>query len=307
MSINVFDLLIPLKGACIYIEETLISVSQSSILPSKTIIVDDGIDNAVYEKISKYQEFLNIEIIKNRGQGVAEASATGVEHSNAKFIARLDGDDSILPNRFETQLEYLSNHPQVIILGTRVNFIDKKSQFNSISHHPFGRLESLPNFKSECLLAQPSVMFDRSSILLAGNYRPKFKYQGYDLAEDFDLWRRASIFGEVHNLETPLTNYRQHNSQVSNKFNLANELITLMFVLDIDKELEANEIIDLDHFDDLKRVQYFIPRNESIATKIYFKYLCNMLFKRINSHEKNQILMRLNLRIIRNFRKNIMR
>lgn len=44
--------------------------------------------------------------------------------SRGKYFARMDGDDVSYPERLQTQVEYLENHPNVDILGTQIIIFD---------------------------------------------------------------------------------------------------------------------------------------------------------------------------------------
>ena len=44
--------------------------------------------------------------------------------SKGKYFARMDGDDVSYPERLQTQVEYLENHPNVDILGTQILIFD---------------------------------------------------------------------------------------------------------------------------------------------------------------------------------------
>jgi hypothetical protein len=59
-------------------------------------------------------------------------------------------------------------------------------------------------------VAHPAVLFRKDIFESAGHYR-----QGYPAAEDFDLWNRMLRFGKFRNILRPLTNYRQHEAQIS--------------------------------------------------------------------------------------------
>lgn len=213
-----FSVLIPAKGDCPYLDETLRSLLFSSIAPSEILIVDDGIEPIYLARITKMFPSLKIKIIKNLGLGLVDALNTGIENASFEYIARLDGDDLVLPDRFSEQLEFLSSHPNVVAVGTQVIFIDHSGIEFGKSHYPVGSVSKARNFHKKCLLAHPSVMYRKSSVLRAGKYRKIFSNNQMDLAEDFDLWLRLSMIGELWNLDSYLLKYRQHPNQISRRF-----------------------------------------------------------------------------------------
>ena len=48
-----------------------------------------------------------------------------INQSQGRFIAFMDADDISVPNRLQTQLKFLKNHPEIAFVGARVNFFIK--------------------------------------------------------------------------------------------------------------------------------------------------------------------------------------
>ena len=48
-----------------------------------------------------------------------------LEYADGEFIARMDGDDISLPERFEKQVAYLNAHPEVDLVGTWMRRLDE--------------------------------------------------------------------------------------------------------------------------------------------------------------------------------------
>ena len=122
------------------------------------------------------------------------------------LIARMDGDDVALPNRFDAQVAFLREHPHVICLGTAYDMIDAKGRrFQTV--RPSRENDAI---QEEALsgitpLAHPTVMMRRRDVVEAGGYDERWDY-----AEDLDLWLRLGERGAVANLETVTLRYRVH-------------------------------------------------------------------------------------------------
>ena len=247
-----FDVLIPLAGDCKFIRETFESVKQSTAQPNKILLIDDGIEPAVVEIIKDYSKILNINLLKSLGTGIVDALNTGINFSESRYIARLDGDDEVKYKRFEHQINFLNSNSDAVAVGSRIEFIDENSNVTGTSTHPFGLLNNLPRFRQECLLAHPSTLIKREALLKLDGYRTLFKFGKYDLCEDFDLWLRLSDLGEIWNLEESLTRYRVHPNQVTfqlaNAFEFSTYLISRMqinnnpIINEIDLKSETNYV-----------------------------------------------------------------
>ena len=101
---------------------TYLSDSLESILinqtckPDELILVKDGpLTNELEQVIKRYQSlFTNFKVVpleKNMGLGLALRK--DLEHYNYEWVARMDTDDIAKPNRFEEQLNYFQEHPDL--------------------------------------------------------------------------------------------------------------------------------------------------------------------------------------------------
>jgi glycosyltransferase involved in cell wall biosynthesis len=233
-----FDVVIPCKGKLEFITYTLESLAKSTILPNKVIIVDDGI----LDQIKTSYPGLKVEIIKNRGSGLVHALNSGFAHSNSQYIARIDSDDLVTPNRFENQIETLIKNPNIGVVGTQTRYINQFGEVNGESNYPIGIINSNKLFNKICLIAHPSTMIKVEAFEMAGRYRNLVQFKKTDLGEDYDLWLRISLTHEIHNLESVLTEYRQHTNQLSTQ-NAAQQAIATVIISAVNrKNMESNNL-----------------------------------------------------------------
>jgi glycosyltransferase involved in cell wall biosynthesis len=255
-----FTVLIPFRGNSVSILETLNSIVNSSRLPSEILIVDDGISNELIYRLIKMD---CVRIVVNEGSGLVDALNTGIKISKNEFIARLDSDDKVYENRFEIQEDFLNDYKNVGVVGSQITFIDEDGNVTGNSKYPIGILNHSPDFRRKCLLAHPSVMFRKSMVLRAGGYRRVLKYKDVDLSEDFDLWLRLSNFTDIYNLDIELTFYRQHNSQMSNKYVYQHAIATILAVEFAGKKDRNVFEITENGFNDRKEVFRYFFKNFS--------------------------------------------
>lgn len=97
----------------------------------------------------------------------------------------MDSDDYCLPERIEKQFEIFESNPDIGMVGTNVSeFIDTIENVVCNVILPETNEEIVDFSKKRNPLRHPSVMFKKSEILSAGNYRE------YYLCEDYDMWLR---------------------------------------------------------------------------------------------------------------------
>lgn len=220
----------PARGSCNFLEKTLDSINLSSKLPSRLILINDGIDHAIADKIlSKNKKYgFEIALTSNRGKGLVDALNTGLQESKSEFLARIDNDDLANPMRFEEQVKLLKSDKEVGVVGSQVNYIDSQGIKLGVSNYPSGLVRA-KDLITGCCIAHPAVMYRRRAVIESGSYRKVIGRSGIDLAEDYDLWMRIIRNYKIINMIEPLTSYRQHNNQLS-MLNLSFQQTSAIFI-----------------------------------------------------------------------------
>tara|TARA_R110000787_G_scaffold184181_4_gene296051 strand:+ start:1593 stop:2630 length:1038 start_codon:yes stop_codon:yes gene_type:complete len=192
-----------------YIRESVDSILNQTFTKFEFLIIDDCSTDNTVKIIEEYSD-PRIKILKNiKNSGISRSLNHGISLAKGKYIARMDGDDVSLPNRFDKQLEFLENNSEVILCGSGFRVIGKNSETYFSEEHEDIKLALL---KRNCI-AHPSVMMRKSSLLkLETIYNSSM-----EPAEDYDLWVRLLPIGKLYNLNEVLLNYRVHDLQVSEK------------------------------------------------------------------------------------------
>lgn len=191
-----------------HLEDALTSVWDSqSVKPGEIVLVKDGpigceLETVVRNWQLKLGNTLRIvELPENKGLGAA--LNVGLKDCKFDIVARMDTDDIALPDRFEKQMGFLSEHPGVDILGSFVKEMSYLGDVKETRSAPVNHDEIIA-----CLWASPmvhpSIMMRRSKVLEAGNYNP-----GCRRRQDYELWFRcAEKELKFHNFPEPLLFYR---------------------------------------------------------------------------------------------------
>lgn len=177
---------IPFYNAEKYLEFSIQSVIAQSYENWELILVDDGsIDNSL--KIA--QEFahkdIRIRVIcdeKNR-QLPCRLNQL-IKESKGHFIARMDADDVMHPQRLEKQLSFLEENKKYDIVASGLISIDS---YNNVKG--FRCVDQLFDEFSIPSLSYPIV---HPSVMARKSWFERNKYSlEYPRAEDFELWTRA--------------------------------------------------------------------------------------------------------------------
>ena len=197
-----------------YVKEAIESILNQTYKDFEFIIIDDCSTDGTRDIIEKYaQNDKRIIFIKNdKNMDYNFNFRKGFEIAKGKYIARMDDDDISLPNRFEKQVEFMEQNPDITVLGTFIETFGNSCAKSWVDESDSDVLNILMNFYNP--MCHPSVMI-RNSFLKKHNlnYSPDALY-----AEEYDLWKNI-IFkgGKLANLPEILVNYRTHDKQVSTK------------------------------------------------------------------------------------------
>ena len=261
------SVVIPARGPCPYISYTLDSLILSEIPPIEIIIVDDGISQDAVIKIESYRTLLPIVLKANNGSGIVDALNTGIQTATGEFIARIDSDDNILPGRFKTQLNYLSQDRSISVVGSNAFYIDELGKVTGKSNYPIGLLNENPKFQVECLISHPSTMFRTENALRIGGYRKLFKWKKIQVAEDFDFWHRIAKTGKILVIPDPLIEYRQHASQIS-RSNVRGQLVGTLYIAAIHKlKIKNNEELVIENILSFQSIKLILTIRKGLGNK----------------------------------------
>ena len=137
-----------------------------------------------------------------------------LNYMNVEYVARMDADDICVTHRFEKQVQYLDEHPEIDILGSNALL------FNNGKTDKATKVSTLPlldkDIKAHFSLARdniinPSSMWRHSSIKALG-----INYAQTATAPDFHMWVQCALHKKTFaNLPEPLLLYRIHQGQAS--------------------------------------------------------------------------------------------
>ncbi len=217
---------------------SLDSLGAQSHPADEIIIVQDGpVTSDVQQCLNFYKKSLPIRLIpftENRGLG--PALRDGLLACTHELIARVDTDDCSLPSRFERQVSFLSEHPEITAVGGLMREIVSR---NGINEHLVRSVPCVHNdihqsAKKRNPINHPTVMFRKNAVLSCGNY------QDCAFFEDYYLWVRLIMGGyllsnipevlvETH-IDSDFFSRRGGISYIVHEVRLSNRLFTIGFL-----------------------------------------------------------------------------
>lgn len=208
------SVLMPVYNVEDYVHESVDSVIGQSFDDFEMVIVDDCSDDRtgeILESCARHDSRIRIER-NEKNLGHTKSLVRGLALTRGEFLARMDGDDISMPERFARQLSYMNTHPECVAVGGQVLFVDEDGD----TLCPFARplrhedIEQKLWVGDGLALVHPTVMMRREAVLAAGGYR-----EDLPTGEDLDLYLRLAECGKLANLPDVLLKFRRHFSSAT--------------------------------------------------------------------------------------------
>ena len=194
----------------LFLKKSLDSVFSQTRKADEVVLVEDGpltteLD-AVIEQFVKDEPTLKLVVLK-KNQGLGRALNAGMKECTYNYVARMDTDDICYPNRFEKQMAYIDEHPEVDLLGTWTQEFSEDDNGNmklmSLKKFPEHNDEIYFFARKRNPFEHPSVLFKKQSVIDAGGYQHCY------LFEDYFMWARMMLNDcTFYNIPEPLLYFR---------------------------------------------------------------------------------------------------
>jgi len=202
------SVLMPVFNASKYLVKAIHSIRTQSFADFEFIVINDGsTDSSLSILEGEAQQDARIRVLSRRNTGIVQALNDGLAVATGEFVARMDADDLSYATRFDRQVSYLKNHPELVAAGCDVRMIDPAGgplkRFNVCTEPEVLRRRIIAI--QDIGIIHPTLMVRREILNQVGGYRLQ-----YDLVEDFDLFFRLLDVGDLGNVREVLLDYRQH-------------------------------------------------------------------------------------------------
>lgn len=191
-----------------FFREAVDSVLNQTERPEQIVLVRDGevyeeLQAAIDAYISEYPDIFTYVPLEVNG-GLGNALRVGLLECRNELVGRMDTDDICLPDRFEQQLRFLEEHPDVDIVGGNISeFFQSPEHIVDYRIVPEQHDDIITYLKSRSPMNHMTVMFKKSTLLAANSYEPFY------LFEDWYLWVKLYLHGaRFANLASVLVNVR---------------------------------------------------------------------------------------------------
>jgi glycosyltransferase involved in cell wall biosynthesis len=194
------------------LKETIESILGQTFTDFEYILVDDGsVDNSV-EIVRSFRDD-RIKLVCNPvNLGLVETRNLAFELSRGEFIALTDQDDLSRPNRFDLQLKYLNEFPDVSLVATWARtLVDDTGKALTKKFRHYNSLQLQYSLLFRNIFTNSTLMMRKSSVQTPA-YSPAFP-----LCEDYNFLIEMANSGKLALITQPLVDWRFHNHNYSTK------------------------------------------------------------------------------------------
>ncbi len=177
-----------------YLDAAIESIISQTRPPDEIVVVKDGpLTNELSHIIKKWPQkrpglFKVVSLQENGGLGVALQE--GLKACSYDIVARMDTDDISCPDRFEKQLKFLRENPDIALVSSWMACFEdnpNKIVFTRQMPQNYEDIRRIARFRNP--ICHPPAMFRRSAIEAVGGYTNLQRNQ------DYHLWARMLLNG----------------------------------------------------------------------------------------------------------------
>ena len=188
MEEKMISVILPAYNAEKFLREAIDSILGQTYKNFELIVLNDGSTDRTEDIILSYDD-PRIRYVKNeKNLKLIKTLNKGIDLAKGEYIARMDADDISLPTRFEIEVKYLQEHPEIDVVScfpynmSMDGVILGKSSYFSVTRPLPCKFVSM----YEASICHPICMFKAEAI-------KKYKYSDKEEflhIEAYELWNR---------------------------------------------------------------------------------------------------------------------
>lgn len=254
-----------------YLEKCFESIwDQQTLKPTEIVLVLDGpVGEELTKCVENWQQKLGntlkvLPLVENIGLG--KALNEGLKHCSNEWVFRMDTDDICKVDRFEKQIQFIKENPDVVLFGGQILEFDQTPNDSTvIKSVPTTHTDIKKFAQKRCPFNHMTVAYKRSVIQELGGY------QHHLFMEDYNLWLRVIGAGyKVANLPDVILFARVGNGMHARRKGLE-YIKSEKKLLDLKKELKLQHPIHANMLFLIRSIFRLLP--STMLGKIYNNFL----------------------------------
>ncbi len=200
------SVVIPVHNGERFIDQTIRSVLASDIAALEILVIDDGSRDRSADIVRAFQDPRITLLRDNASGGPSRPRNIGIAHAQAPYVAFLDADDLVRPDKLSSTIDILDRTPTVdfafgefehidadgrvleaAVLGYKLADCGIKSEPVGDSWHVISRHELQRGLLHRNFIGTSGVVVRKKTLALVGGFDETLVY-----SEDLDLWFRLA-------------------------------------------------------------------------------------------------------------------
>lgn len=172
--------------------EALDSLMAQTYQGFKVILCEDGSTDNTYQVVEKYiKQYPNrFVLVRNeRNMGLNYTLNCCLDLADTEYVARMDGDDISLPERFEKEIKFLDEHQEYAIVSCPMIYFDEQGEFGRGKGGYEPTKEAFINGTPFC---HAPCMVKREAYEAVNGYSVDSRLLRH---EDYNLWMKMIVKG----------------------------------------------------------------------------------------------------------------
>lgn len=197
-----------------FVQDSIQSVIDQDYENIELIIIDDGSKDSSVEKIQKMidlcqQRFVRFEFRSRANIGLSTTLNEALEWCKGKYFSAIASDDQMLQDKTAIQVSFMEKNIDSVAVFGGVNLIDNNSAFINKRLNKDKKYSFKEIIMHEHDLPAPTQMIRLDKIKEVGGYNSNL------LIEDWYMWLKLSMNGNIYYINHVFCLYRQHNNNMS--------------------------------------------------------------------------------------------
>ncbi len=205
-----------------FVQDCIDSILRQTYQNIELIIIDDGSTDNSVKKIKEMveqckQRFTRFEFRYRPNKGLTATLNEALEWCKGEYYSPFASDDIMLSHKTKDQVDFLNKHPDFIGVFGGMKLIDSQNREleKHLGNSKIYTFEQIIMHKHN--LPAPTQMLRLKYLKDLGGYNPNI------IIEDWYIWLHLSKKGNFYYKCEIYTLYRQHDNNLSKKFNKIHE------------------------------------------------------------------------------------
>ncbi|WP_346083852.1 glycosyltransferase [Sphingobacterium ginsenosidimutans] len=214
----ILSVVMPIFNGEKYLETAINSILTQTFYEFEFVIINDGSSDKTDEIVRSFYDNRIVYIANKNNEGIIRSLNKGIYFSKGQFLGRMDCDDVSRTDRFELQIEFLNQNPELSIVGSDYEILPRSDNNNIIPQKrinvPTCHEDLSLVFLHHNAICHPTVVMRKENL----NFNKLYYDRLANHAEDYKLWVDATLSGlKFGSIPSPLLKYRLHSDQISTK------------------------------------------------------------------------------------------